>query len=82
MVLYIRPSAERDLREFPVPLQERILSKLEFYASAKEPMWFAKPLRNLKFGHYRFRIGDYRAIFDVIHDIIFVLAIKHRKDAY
>jgi mRNA-degrading endonuclease RelE of RelBE toxin-antitoxin system len=45
-------------------------------------MWFARPLSNLKFGHYRFRIRDYRAIFDVVDDTIFVLAIKHRKDAY
>lgn len=82
MVLYIRPSAERDLREFPVPVQERILNKLKFYASATEPMWFAKPLRNPGLGRHRFRIGDYRAIFDVAGDTIFVLAIKHRKDAY
>jgi mRNA-degrading endonuclease RelE of RelBE toxin-antitoxin system len=31
---------------------------------------------------YRFRIGDYRVIFEVLHDALWVTAIKRRDEAY
>ena len=33
-------------------------------------------------GEFRFRIGDYRVIFDIIGKKIFILAIKKRDEAY
>jgi len=41
--------------------------------------------RNLtddRLGSYRFRIGDYRVIFDIEGDEIVVLRVGHRKDIY
>jgi len=31
---------------------------------------------------YRLRLGDYRMLFDVIGDTVWIFTIKHRKDAY
>jgi mRNA-degrading endonuclease RelE of RelBE toxin-antitoxin system len=31
---------------------------------------------------YRFRIGDYRVILEVLHDTLWVTAIKRRDEAY
>ncbi len=43
-----------------------------------------KPLKGSYKGLYRYRIGDYRIIYSVEDDrlIVFVLRIRHRKDAY
>jgi mRNA-degrading endonuclease RelE of RelBE toxin-antitoxin system len=61
-------------------LQTRIVEKLEFYSSQSDPSKFAEPL--IGSSEYRFRIGDYRIIFEVMNDTIWVLAIKRRDEAY
>jgi mRNA interferase RelE/StbE len=33
-------------------------------------------------GPYRFRIGDYRVIFDLVDDEIVVLRVGHRREIY
>jgi mRNA interferase RelE/StbE len=33
-------------------------------------------------GQYRFRIGDYRIIFDLANDMLYVLDVGHRKEIY
>ncbi len=79
-----KPSAIKDLKKLPVALRRGILNKLEFYAASKDPLQFAKPLRDRRFGEYRFRIGDYRVLFDVDYrrGAMIILAIGHRKDIY
>jgi mRNA-degrading endonuclease RelE of RelBE toxin-antitoxin system len=39
---------------------------VEFYSLQTDPLNFAEPLSGSN--EYRFRIGDYRVIFEVIHD--------------
>jgi len=55
---------------------------MRFYAKAQNPIRFAERLTDFKDADYRFRIGEYRILFDVVNNDIFVLKIKHRKDAY
>ena len=31
---------------------------------------------------YRFRVGNYRVLFDIKDDIIYIISVKHRKEAY
>ena len=31
---------------------------------------------------YRFRIGNYRVLFDIKDDVIYIISVKHRKEAY
>jgi mRNA-degrading endonuclease RelE of RelBE toxin-antitoxin system len=40
---------------------------------------FAKPLAGSQ--EHRFRIGDYRAIFEMLHGTLQVIAIKRRDEA-
>ncbi len=35
-----------------------------------------------KTGKYRLRVGDYRVLFSLEKDLIFVQQVKHRKNAY
>ena len=81
-MLYLEPGAEKDLSGLPASVRIRILQKLLFYANTPEPLTYARPLRNVRLGTYRFRIGDYRALFDVVNGHIHILTIDHRKDVY
>lgn len=47
-----------------------------------DPLSHAKGLTDAEFGAYRFRIGDYRVIFDLEGDEIVVLRVGHRRDIY
>lgn len=60
--------------------QKRIAKKLKEYS--EDPFKYARKLVHPKIGTYRFRIGDYRVIFDVDGDNIVVLRIGHRRDIY
>jgi mRNA interferase RelE/StbE len=60
--------------------QKKIAIKLKNYS--KEPFKYARKLLDPKIGSYRFRIGDYRVIFDIEKNNIVILKIGHRKDIY
>lgn len=78
--------ARADLHSMDNQTAERIVRKLDFYLNQPNPVVFSKPLTNSLIGHYRFRIGNYRVIFDkdnlgnVI--ILTILRIRHRSVAY
>lgn len=80
--LEFTPSSLRDLKKLPKNIQKQIITKLEFFIKYKQPLNFAQALINFDLGSYRFRIGNYRIIFDVELETIVVLAIGHRKDIY
>jgi mRNA interferase RelE/StbE len=79
-----KPSAIRDLKKLPRSIQRRIFNKLNFYFKSTSFLKFAEPLRDKTLGDFRFRIGDYRVIFDVDfkREIAIILAIGHRRDIY
>jgi mRNA interferase RelE/StbE len=58
----------------------RIIKKLKEYAD--EPLKHARKLATPKIGTYRFRIGNYRAIFDIAGENVVILRIGHRKSIY
>ena len=82
MELVYSSTAFRQLARLEKEIQQRILRKLDFYLSQEQPLKFADRLTNAKIGQWRYRIGEYRVIFDVRTDTLFVLAIGHRKDIY
>jgi mRNA interferase RelE/StbE len=73
-------TADEQLDQLPRRLQKRIVEKLEPYSQQPDPLKFAEPLTGSN--EYRFRIGDYRVIFEVLHDTLWVTAIKRRDEAY
>ena len=66
--------SERDRR--------RVIKKLDFYISSNDPLVFAKRMINYDIGHYRYRVGNYRIIFDIKGSKIVVLSLGHHKDIY
>lgn len=77
-----KAQAIRDLKKLPKSIQKRIIRKLDFYISHQNPLSFADHLINFEIGQYRFRIGDYRVVFDVEEEQIIILTLGHRKEIY
>jgi len=75
-------SAISDLSILSKETQKRIAKKMKFYSKLDEPLKFAEHLTDFRDAEFRFRIGEYRILFDVVGNFIFVLKIKHRKDIY
>lgn len=69
------------LHELPSDAQVFIKGKLIFFASCDNPLLFAKKLKGAK-NIYRFRIGNYRAVFRIERSMYIFLTVKDRKDVY
>jgi mRNA-degrading endonuclease RelE of RelBE toxin-antitoxin system len=80
MRLQFTTTADDHLDRLPRRLQTRIVEKVEFYAAQPDPLEFAEPLTGST--EYRFRIGGYRVIFEILHDTLWITAIKRRDEAY
>ena len=74
--------AVEDLENLPLTVQKRIAEKMRFYADQENPLRFAERLTEPREGEFRFRVGDYRIIFDVAKNQIIILAIRKRDKAY
>jgi mRNA interferase RelE/StbE len=74
------PGAWRDWKRLPSAVRIRLQEKLARYA--QDPLKHAVKLTDPQIGRYRFRVGDYRVVFDIEHDALVVLAVGHRKDIY
>lgn len=74
--------AIRDLKKLPKDIQKKIIKKLDFFMSADNPLRFADRLIHFEIGSFRFRIGDYRVIFDVDGEKIIILTLGDRKEIY
>ena len=80
-VFYTRKSAKQ-LKSLPHSIQKRIVEKMRFYASQNDPLKFAEHLSDRREGEFRFRVGNYRLIFDVRANVIYVLKIDRRDKVY
>lgn len=81
-IFELKEKAAKDIEKLPLKIRERILRKLKFYSLQENPFKYAEKVKDSMFGEYKFRIGDYRAIFDVDGRKITILKVGHRKDIY
>jgi mRNA interferase RelE/StbE len=72
--------AIRDLDELDASVKQRIGKTLLRYEL--DPLPHAEPLKQSELGSYRFRIGDYRVVFDLEGDQIVILRVGHRREIY
>ncbi len=75
----IKPQAVKDGKKIPPKQLERIFDKIELLSDNLQGN--VKRLTNFT-PEYRLRIGNYRVLFEIEHDIVVVYRIKHRKHAY
>ena len=79
MKIAFTPGAWRDWEKLSKNTQVRLKEKLILYSLS--PFKYATKLTD-EIGQYRFRIGDYRIIFDIINGKIIIIAVGNRKDIY
>ncbi len=78
--------AVHDLKQLDRTIYTRVVKKIATFCSAKDPFVFAKPLEGPWKGYFRFRIGEYRAVFRQEASgelsILLILRVKHRREVY
>ena len=72
--------AAKDISKLEPEIKEKIGDALKRYS--KDPLNYARKMVDPSLGSYRFRIGDYRVIFDIEGNEIIVLRVGHRKEIY
>jgi len=72
--------ASKDILRLEQNAKQRIGKALKKYG--QDPLRHASKLTDPALGTYRFRIGDYRVIFDIEENEIVILRVGHRKDIY
>jgi len=77
--VYTRRAA-KDIQKLDEITKKRIGKTLVRYG--EDPLKYAERLIDSRLGDYRFRIGDYRVIFDIDHENIVVLRVGQRKQIY
>lgn len=81
-VVYL-DSVEQDLKNLDKSTRKKILVRIES-TLAIDPKGLGKPLKGDFQGYWRYRWGDYRAIYKISEKeiLILILPIGHRKDVY
>ncbi len=75
-----KKSVQRDLKKLSKAEAYRVLNQIEGELSKNADTY---PVLKGQFaGLRKYRVGDYRVIYAILGDGVFVLRIGHRKDVY
>ena len=81
--LLITRRAKRDIEALDTVVRARLGKKLMQLAEAEDVRIVARALIDSRIGEFRFRVGDYRVLFDLVDEAtIVVLRVQQRKDVY
>jgi mRNA-degrading endonuclease RelE of RelBE toxin-antitoxin system len=80
MMLRYTAMALDQIDQLPAQVRSRLLKKVHFYVQQDDPIHFAKHLTGTTM--FRFRVGDYRAVFEIQSNTIVVLLVDKRSDVY
>jgi mRNA interferase RelE/StbE len=72
---------EVDLPRINVKMRERIRKAIESRLMTA-PQEYGLPLRKSLGGYWKLRVGDFRIVFKVQGEVVYVLGIHHRKKIY
>ena len=75
------PKALKKLSKLPKDIQRRIFSKLDYFCQTN-PLVYADKLTDRQAGEFRFRVGNYRVVFDIDDNLITILDVGHRREIY
>ena len=75
-------NAKKDVKKLSQQIARRIYKKLNYFVDSGDPLDFTERLTKPTDAQYRWRIGDYRVLFDCdeISKTITVLKIQHRRE--
>ena len=78
---YLPVVVEEDLPKLNADIRDRIRRAIERRLTT-EPRHYGEPLRHQLKGFWRLRVGDYRVIYRIENQRIWIVAIGHRKTVY
>jgi mRNA interferase RelE/StbE len=78
--ILITKKAVIDIKKLDSVVKKKIGKKILLLK--KDPLKISKKLVNFKLGDYRYRIGDYRIIFEIRENRIYILKVGHRREIY
>ena len=70
-----------DIPLLDVKLRTRIKNAIESRLKIA-PHLYGEPLRKTLRGYWKLRIGDYRVVFKIVDEEVWILGIIHRKKVY
>jgi mRNA-degrading endonuclease RelE of RelBE toxin-antitoxin system len=79
--LTYHPRVSDDLDALPRSTQKRVMRAIDEKLTT-DPTHFGKPLRHILRRYYSLRVGEYRVIYIMNGEHVFVVMIRHRKDVY
>jgi mRNA interferase RelE/StbE len=75
-----------DVKDIDLPkLDERIKNRIRNAIARRltiAPHQYGKPLKRTLKGYWKLRVGDYRIVFKVVKNEVWILGIIHRKKVY
>ncbi|MBI2589000.1 type II toxin-antitoxin system RelE/ParE family toxin [Candidatus Saccharibacteria bacterium] len=77
-----KETARKDLEKLNPVVRSRIGEKIKFFLAQPNPLSYAAKLTDKRSGQYRWRVGNYRILFDAGNKKISVLAVDHRREVY
>lgn len=78
--LVFSKTALKEIKNLDSIVKKKLGKKIKQYSKA--PFGYAKRLADTRMGTYRWRIGNYRIIFDIKGSNIMVLRVGHRREIY
>lgn len=82
MKILFTKNAVKDVSKLSPSVVTRIGKKLKYFVDQPDPLANAKALKDSATASYRWRIGDYRVLFDIDGKNIVILRIRHRREVY
>jgi mRNA interferase RelE/StbE len=80
-LVYHREIRGKDVLAINQNLRTRISRAIESRLTT-EPERYGEPLRRTLKGYWRLRVGDYRVVFKVVKNEVWIYGIIHRREVY
>ncbi len=78
--LVITEEARDHIKRLDKVIVKKVMKKLPILIL--DPFGLSKRLVNYRCGTFRYRVGDYRIIFDIREDAVEILKVAHRREVY
>lgn len=75
------PDVEGDIARIDEKTKKRIKTAIENRLMLA-PHLYGEPLRKTLKGYWKLRVGDYRIVYKIVKDEVWILGIIHRKEVY
>ena len=70
-----------DIPQLDAKMKARIKKAIETRLTTA-PHQYGEPLRKTLHGYWKMRVGDYRVVFKIVGEEVWILGIMHRKKVY